>query len=81
MVQNFTKFVQNRFEKMIFLFYKSSVTRFGEIPPLWQNFKTLGQFFECLVSVGQNFETTLAHILFSLANFHCCKWPNINQKM
>ena len=41
MVQNFTKFVQNRFEKMIFLFYKSSVTRFGEIPPLWQNFKTL----------------------------------------
>ena len=40
MVQNFTKFVQNKFEKMIFLFYKSSVTRFGEIPPLWQNFKT-----------------------------------------
>ena len=23
-----------------------SVTRFGKIPPLWQNFKALEQFFE-----------------------------------
>ena len=79
MVQNFTKFVQNRFEKMIFLFYKSSVTRFGEIPPLWQNFKTLRQFFEVLVGVGQTFELTLANLLYDLANFHWYKWPNIKQ--
>ena len=34
---------------------KISVTRFGEIPPLWQNLKTLRQFFEGLFCVGQNF--------------------------
>ena len=28
------------------LWYESSVTIFGEIPPLWQNFKSLGQIFE-----------------------------------
>ena len=38
----------------------TSANRFGEIPPLLQNFKTLRQFFEGLVSVWQNFEPTLA---------------------
>ena len=51
----------------------------AEIPPLLQNFKTLGQYFEGLVSVGQNFEPTLANLLYYLANFHCFKWPNIKQ--
>ena len=31
-----------------------SVTRVGEIQPLWQNFESLGQNFE---SLGQNFES------------------------
>ena len=47
-----------------------SVTRFGEIPPLWQNYKTLGQLFEGFVIFGQIFETTLANLLYCLANFH-----------
>ena len=50
-------------------------------PPLWHNFKTLSQYFEGLVSVGQNFEPTLANIWYYLANFHCSKWPNIKQIM
>ena len=49
------------------------MTRFGEIPPLGQNFKALSQFFEGLISVGQNFEPTLANLLYYLANFLCSK--------
>ena len=33
-----------------------SVTRFGEMSPLWQYFKSLGQVFKSLFSVWQNFE-------------------------
>ena len=55
------------------------MTRFGEIPPLWQNFNTLRQFFEGLVSVVQKFEPTLANLLYYLPNFHCSKCPNIIQ--
>ena len=53
------------------------MTRFGEIPPPWQNFKTLWQCFESSVGVGQNFQPTLANLLYYLANFHCAKCPNI----
>ena len=56
-----------------------SVTIFGEIPRLWQNFKTLRQLFKGLISVGQNFQPTLASLLCYLANFHSSKWPNIKQ--
>ena len=57
-----------------------SVTRFGEIPPLRQNFKNLRQFLRfSLGSVGQNFEPTFANLFNYLANFHCSKWPNIEQ--
>ena len=55
------------------------MTRFGEIPPLWQNFKTLRQCFESSVGVGQNFEPTLANLIYYLTNFDCSKWPNIKQ--
>ena len=58
---------------------KISVTRFGEIPPLWQNLKTLRQFFEGLFSVGQNFKPTLANLVYYLAILHWSKWPNIKQ--
>ena len=56
-----------------------SVTRSGEIPPLWQKFKTLWQFFVGLVIVGQNFKPTLANLSYYKENFHCFKWPNIEQ--
>ena len=57
----------------------TSVTRFGEISPLWQYFKSLGQFCTGLFRVKQNFEPTLANLLCSLANFGCSKRPNIEQ--
>ena len=38
-----------------------SVTRFGEILPLWQNFKSLWLFFEGLFCIGQNIEPNWAN--------------------
>ena len=40
---------------------KNSVTRFGEILPLWQNFKNIGPFFDGLFCIGQNFEPIWAN--------------------
>ena len=40
-----------------------SVTRFGKIPPLWHNFKSLGQIFASLFSIWQNVNLTLAKTL------------------
>ena len=48
---------------------RSSVTRFG---------KSL-QIFDGLFLIWQNAETTLAHLRHNEANFHCCKWPNIEK--
>ena len=42
----------------------TSATRFGDISPLWQNFKALWQFVEGLLSIWENFEPTLANVLF-----------------
>ena len=42
-----------------------SVTRFGKISSLWQNFKSLWLFFESLFCIGKNFKR-------SYANFHGC---------
>ena len=39
----------------------TSVTRFGKILPLWQNFKILWQYFAGLFSIRQNFEPTLGY--------------------
>ena len=58
----------------------TSVTRFGEISPLWQNLKSLWQFFGGLYCIGRNVEPNWAKKLF-WTNFHCCYWPiieNIN---
>ena len=38
------------------MFAANSVTRFGDISPLWQNFKSLWQLWSGLFSVRQNFE-------------------------
>ena len=56
---------------------KSSVTRCGEISPLWQNIKK----FLCLYLfiIWQNAQPTLGNLLCFWAHFHCCKWPNIQQ--
>ena len=40
---------------------ESTVTRFGEFSPLWQNFKSLWLLFEGLFCIGQNFEPNWAH--------------------
>ena len=54
----------------------SSVTRFGEISPLCQNgLFSIWQHFDGLFSICQNFEPTLAKVLFYWAKFHGCKWP------
>ena len=36
------------------------MTRFGEISPLWHNFKNLGHIFEGLISLWQNVDPTVA---------------------
>ena len=38
-----------------------SVTRLGKISPLWQNFKSLWQFFESLFCIGKIFEPNWAN--------------------
>ena len=40
------------------------MTRFGEISPLWLNFKSLGQIFWGLISNWQNFDPTVAKMFF-----------------
>ena len=49
-------------QRSTFLNQVSSVTRFGEITPLWHNYKRFGQFFEALFSIWHNFDPTLAKI-------------------
>ena len=44
----------------------TSVTRIGEISPLWQNFKSLWLFFQGLFCIGQNFEPNW-QILYDIA--------------
>ena len=65
---------------------RTSVTRFGDISPLWQNILLLSQNIlllwlnlEGLFSIWQNFELSWAKVLCYWANFYCCKWPNIKQ--
>ena len=40
-----------------------SVSRFGEISPLWRNFLSLWQFFEGLFYIQQNCKPTLANAI------------------
>ena len=58
--------------KWSFLLYdRYSVTRFGEIWPLRQNFEG---FF---LTIWQNIKPTLTNLLHYWANFPCYQWPNI----
>ena len=41
---------------------RDSVTRFGEISPLWQNFNSLWVFLASLFSFRQNIEPNLGNI-------------------
>ena len=54
-------------------FLAFSVTRFGEISPLWQKFS------ESLFSICQNFEHTMATFECSWINSYRCKLPNIDK--
>ena len=53
--------------------------RFGEILPLWEKFTSYWKIFDALFLIWQNAEPTLANLSHFWANFHCCKWPNIEQ--
>ena len=56
-----------------------SVTRFGEFSPLWQKFTNIWQIFDSLFLIWQNAEHTSENLWYYWANFHCCKWPNIEK--
>ena len=62
---------------LLLLFISVSVTRFGEIPPLWKIFKNLWKYIYGLFGFGPSFHDTLAQFVCFWANFHYCKWPNI----
>ena len=47
-----------------------SITRFGEISPIWHNFKTLWLFWKCPFRMCQNFDLIWA-------NFYCQNLKNI----
>ena len=51
----------------------SSVTRFGEIPPLWQKIKSLWKLFIGLFSIWHYFWHSLAILICH------CFWLNIEQ--
>ena len=42
--------------------FSASVTRFGEISPLWLKFTSLGQIFDGLFLIWQNSMATLANL-------------------
>ena len=58
-------------------FCNYSVTRFGEILPLWHNFKSVGQIFEVCLIFRRFLYSTLAKMLCYYASFHYCRRPNI----
>ena len=47
----------------------NSVTRFGEIPPLWQICKNIWQFYDGLFVFVQNFLPTWVNFIYNLAIF------------
>ena len=59
-----------------FLLFVSSVTRFGEISSLGQNFKRFGKFKMVYLVFGK-----LLNLLWQIswANFHRYKWPKIEK--
>ena len=69
--------VQQHFLCKILKVIVYSVTRFGEISPLWQIIKHLWQYISGLFGFGQSFQLTLAQFVCHWAHFQCWKWPNI----
>ena len=59
----------------------TSVTRFGEILPLWPKFTSIWQIVDSLFLIWHNTEHTLANLWHYLATFHCCKWPKIKNNL
>ena len=59
--------------------YTSSVTRYAEISPLWQNLKSFLQFFESLFCIWHTFNPIWTNLVCYCADFHLCKWAK-NEK-
>ena len=55
----------------------NSVTRFGEIPPLWQMFKKSLAIYLRFIWFWAKFSTHFGTICMLLGKFHCWKRPNI----
>ena len=58
-----------------------TVTRFGEISPLWPNLKSFGQLIESLFSIWQTFEPGLTNFVSNWAISYSCYWPNIENNL
>ena len=56
----------------------SSVTRYGNISPIWQSFKSIWCIFLGMSSILQNFDHTLVKKLCYWPNFHRF-WPNVGK--
>ena len=63
------------------IYLSLSVTRFGEILPLWLKFTSLWQICKGLFLIWQNAEPILANLWHFWANFLYCKWPNIENNL
>ena len=58
---------------LLYIYRIDSVTRFGEISPFVQYFRTLWQNFKCLIWIWQNFWPSLAFKICYWAIFLCYK--------
>ena len=67
------------FFSLSFYNFASSGTRFGKNLSLWQKCTSLWQCFDSSFLICQNAEPTLVNLWPCWANFHCCKWPNIEK--
>ena len=54
-----------------------SVTRLGEIFPIWQNFESIWHLIKVYLVVGKILNLLSLANFMPLYNFHCCTWPNI----
>ena len=66
----FSNFYKKRlFWTPVASFHPSSVARFGDFSPLWQNLKSCLQYFESLLIHLHTFEPTLINLVCLLAKF------------
>ena len=59
------------------LLHRSQCDKIWQNSPLFRIFKNLWQYIKGLFGFGQSFQLTLAQFVCIWANFHCCKWLNI----